>query len=54
MRETMRKEITFPSRIVKKGNGWFVPVPKAYLERMELQENDDVDLTIRRPETVDE
>lgn len=47
----MRSEITFPARIVRRGNGFFIPVLKSYVETMELSEGDDVDIVIRRPKT---
>lgn len=49
--EHMRSEITFPARIVRRGNGFFIPVLKSYVETMELSEGDDVDIVIRRPKT---
>lgn len=45
----MRDEMTFPARIVTRGNGFYIPLLKQYVESMGLQENDDVDVTIRWP-----
>ena len=41
--------MTFPARIVTRGNGFYIPLLKQYVESMGLQENDDVDVTIRWP-----
>ena len=47
----MRTEMTFPSRIVKRGNGYFIPVMKAHVDLMNLDEGTDIDVTISLPKT---
>ena len=47
----MRTELTFPSRIVKRGNGYFIPIPKSYIESMGLEEGADIDVVVRRPKS---
>ena len=48
-----RKSATFPANIKKIGNGFFVPVPKDYVEKLQLSEGDDVDVTVSIPETME-
>ncbi len=48
-----RKNATFPANIKKIGNGYFVPVPKDYVEKLQLSEGDDVDVTVSLPEVVE-
>ena len=46
-----RYTATFPSRFVKKGNGWFIPIKTEYVELLSAnnQEN-DYDISISIPE----
>ncbi len=48
-----RKSVTFPSEIKKIGNGYFIPVAKAIIEKMQLDEGEDVDVTVSIPEMVE-
>lgn len=50
----MRIEIAFPSRVVKRGNGMFIPVPKSYIDSMGLSIGSEIDVVVRRPKTDDE
>ena len=46
-----RYTATFPSRFVKKGNGWFIPIRTEYVELLSAnnQEN-DYDISVSIPE----
>lgn len=48
--EGLRKEITFPAKLAKSGNGAHIMVSRRYLEMLGAGIGDDVDVTIRIPE----
>lgn len=45
-----RKEITFPAKLAKFGNGAHITVASRYMEMLGAELGDDVDITIRIPE----
>ncbi|MCB5286069.1 MAG: hypothetical protein LHW45_10855 [Candidatus Cloacimonetes bacterium] len=48
-----RRTVGFPATIKKIGNGYFLSIQKNYVEKMELSEGDDVDVTVSLPEVVE-
>lgn len=42
----MSRSITFPAKLKTYGNSYCIPIPKAYVRRMDLLPGDDVDVTI--------
>lgn len=45
-----RYEVSFPSRIVRKGNGWFIPIKKEYVEMISRQDTEnDYDILVSVP-----
>lgn len=50
----MRREITFPAKLAKSGNGAHIMVSKRYLDMLGAGIGDDVDITIRIPEQREE
>jgi len=50
----MRREITFPAKLAKSGNGAHIMISRRYLEMLGAQIGDDVDITIRIPEQREE
>lgn len=48
-----RRTVRFPATIKKIGNGYFLSIKKEYVEKMELSERDDVDVTVSLPEVVE-
>ena len=47
----MRSSITFPAKLKTYGNSYCIPIPKAYVERLNLGPGDDVDVVITVPES---
>lgn len=43
------KDLTFPAKIKTYGNSFCIPIPKAYVERLDLKPGDDVDVVITVP-----
>ena len=48
-----RKTAQFVSNVKKIGNGYFVPVPKDIIDKMQLHEGDDVDVSVEIPEMIE-
>lgn len=49
---TRRKSSTYLANVKKIGNGYYVMVPKDCMDKMDLHEGDDVDVTVSLPEMV--
>lgn len=45
----MSGSITFPAKLKTYGNSYCIPIPKAYVERLDLEPGDDVDVVIIVP-----
>lgn len=48
--ECIRTKITFPASIRKNGNSFMITVRREYVEKMNLSDGDDVDVTISLPD----
>ena len=48
------KSMSFPSTVRKVSNGYYVNIPKQYLDLMGLKDGDSVVLNVRLPEMVGE
>lgn len=42
----MSSRITFPAKIKTYGNSYCIPIPKAFVERLDLKPGDDVDVMV--------
>lgn len=49
-----RKTVSFTSEIRKVGNGYFLGIPKKDVDKMKLEEGDDVNVTVTLPEMVED
>lgn len=47
----VRVSVASPLQIKQVGNGFFIPIPKRYADKMQLAPGDDIDVTVGRPET---
>lgn len=55
MVKSLRNSVSFPSRIVKKGNGWYIPIRTEYKELIwDGSEPNDFDIVISIPRRFDE
>ena len=45
----MSSRITFPAKLKTYGNSYCIPVPKAYVERLDLKPGDDLDVVVTVP-----
>ena len=48
-----RKTVTFPANVKKIGNGYFIAIQKDYMEKLDLSEGDDVDVSVSIPEVIE-